>query len=846
MNYKSGMMNVLLLVGSAAQAEISTNNDQLLINNGLYDISQDLGQTVGSNLFHTFDTFNLNQNEIAQFSGADSIQNIISRVTGGEPSFINGTIRSTIPNADFYFLNPYGIMFGPNAQLEVQGSFYASTADYLRLGKNGRFDARNPSDSLLTVAPIESFGFLTDSPAKITTQNSQLLVPRDKTLSLIAGHLQFQGTQPIQFDDSNTYATFATSLLHTAGGQINLAAMGSAGEVLLNDDLTMTGRGGDITLNRTLIDTSGLGSGNLKIRGGRLQMHDSTLQANTLGELDGGLMDIQLTESLQVDSEPYYFNAFSSRALGLGKGGSIAIKVPEFTASRIILATSTLGAVAGDMDIAVMQLNLLEGAGITSGSAGLAKSGDITINATESILISGRSIGSYLVNNYMLTDLPSFIDSTSYTVEGDSLGGGTIDLTTGQLDMVGGFITSTSLGTGNAGNIVIHADNVNLIQGGMISTVAHRSGLAGNIRLAVKDTLFLSGRLDFTFVTPSTGVRFENNQSNISSFSLSGSGGQIDLSAKTIHLTKEAAISASSMGLSEKASSMTLRADNIILTESAQINSSNRFYAGSEFLLGDGQGHGGDIHIQTKQLTLDGENQKPSLQQLTGISSDTYSQGQGGNLFIEAESLDISHGAAISARSFDTGDAGQINLQAQHLHLAKHGSISTAATQAGGGNIVLSGLSGLVYLDHGEITTSVATGQGSGGNITIETPRFVVLNQGQIIAQADAGHGGNIRIVAKQFITSSESLVSASSRLGLDGNVEITSPDATISSGLLNLSKVFIKKLQIRDICKEAIAGQLPTEFQLPLTFKVNMYRFPNDFIGDWIPSNIYRRPVCN
>jgi len=81
------------------------------------------------------------------------VQNIISRVTGGNPSSIDGTLRSTIPNADWYFLNPYGIMFGPNAKLDVQGGFHASTADYLRLSDGGRFEVRTPQNSLLTVAP---------------------------------------------------------------------------------------------------------------------------------------------------------------------------------------------------------------------------------------------------------------------------------------------------------------------------------------------------------------------------------------------------------------------------------------------------------------------------------------------------------------------------------------------------------------------------------------------------------------------------------------------------------------------------------------------------------------------
>jgi filamentous hemagglutinin family protein len=116
-----------------------------------YLVGADLGRQLGGNLFHSFQDFNLNSLESATFSGPNSVQNILSRVTGGNPSNIDGLIRSTIPNADMYFLNPYGIMFGPNAQLDVQGFFHASTADYLRLGENGRFDARNPSDSLLTI-----------------------------------------------------------------------------------------------------------------------------------------------------------------------------------------------------------------------------------------------------------------------------------------------------------------------------------------------------------------------------------------------------------------------------------------------------------------------------------------------------------------------------------------------------------------------------------------------------------------------------------------------------------------------------------------------------------------------
>jgi filamentous hemagglutinin family protein len=758
-----------------------------------YQIGANLGQQLGGNLFHSFRDFNLQSHESATFSGPANVQNVISRVTGGNPSSIDGTLRSTIPNADMYFLNPYGILFGPNAKLDVQGGFHASTADYLRLQEGGRFEARYPNNSLLTVAPVAAFGFLTETPAAIKTQDSTLIVPPLKPLSLIGGNLHLQGTLPVQFDDTNTYATFASSLLHTTSGPLHLAAVGSTGEVLVtHHDFTLTGRGGEIRLDRTLVDTSGPGSGNLKIRGRWLWMQDSTLQANVLGDFDGGIMDIQLTESLHATSNSYHLLSFASEALqGRGNGGAIAIQVPELTLNRVKLGTEAISmANAGSVDLTVNRLSLFEGGGITS-SALAGKTGPLTIKAAESILVSGQARGTWVASGILFTDIPSHIDSTAYM---DASTGGDIKLMTPRLDLVGGAINAANLGRGNASNIFIQADNVNMTAGGVISASAMNIGLAGNIFLTVTDTLFLSGRRAGSYVEPITKLRFDNNQSSITSFSILGAGGQLNLTAKTIQLTEEAVINNTSLGSGEKSNGINLQADHLLLTEGAQINSSNGAYAGTAFL--KGEGIGGDIHIQAKQLTL--SNQHPHLQR-TGIFSDTYSSKPGGSLFVQTDSLAIKGDGAISARSYYTGDAGRISLQASRLHLAQHGSISTAATQAGGGNIDLTGLAGLLYLEDSEITTSVTSGQGSGGNITITQPQFTVLNKGLIKAQADAGNGGNIHIVAQQFLNTPDSLISASSRVGLDGQVRIDSPDQTIGNSLLASSKT------VRDI-----SGLLP------------------------------------
>src|SRR6185369_9832959 len=94
-----------------------------------YGITSDLGRTVGNNLFHSFSQFNLAAGDTATFSGPPNIQNILSRVTGGNPSSIDGTIRTTITGANFFLINPSGVMFGPNAAIDVSGSFAVSTAN---------------------------------------------------------------------------------------------------------------------------------------------------------------------------------------------------------------------------------------------------------------------------------------------------------------------------------------------------------------------------------------------------------------------------------------------------------------------------------------------------------------------------------------------------------------------------------------------------------------------------------------------------------------------------------------------------------------------------------------------
>ena len=76
-----------------------------------FDITGGTRPGGGSNLFHGFDSFSVTSSETANFINDSGLttKNILSRVTGGDPSNIYGTIQTTdFPGANLYLMNPAG------------------------------------------------------------------------------------------------------------------------------------------------------------------------------------------------------------------------------------------------------------------------------------------------------------------------------------------------------------------------------------------------------------------------------------------------------------------------------------------------------------------------------------------------------------------------------------------------------------------------------------------------------------------------------------------------------------------------------------------------------------------
>jgi filamentous hemagglutinin family protein len=132
-----------------------------------YLVPDNLGTIDGQNLLHSFQAFSISQGESATFTGPDHIANVISRVTGGGVSMIDGILRSQVGQADFFFINPAGVVVGENAQIDVPAAFHAGTSDELRFADGAVFSASDSDASTLSIAPPEAFGFLSPQTASI-------------------------------------------------------------------------------------------------------------------------------------------------------------------------------------------------------------------------------------------------------------------------------------------------------------------------------------------------------------------------------------------------------------------------------------------------------------------------------------------------------------------------------------------------------------------------------------------------------------------------------------------------------------------------------------------------------
>src|SRR4028118_961247 len=264
----------------------------------------DGGATRGSSLFHSFGEFNIGEGRGAYFENPSGITNIFTRVTGGNQSNILGTL-GVLGNANLFLINPKGIVFGPQARLDVRGSFLAATADSIVFNNGVEFSSANPQGSPLLTVNIPVGLRFRENPGAIINASSVtqviegttipvgLAVPPAQTLALVGGDLIFNNG-------------FASAL----SGNIQLGSVASPGVVRFNItpvglglDYTNVAKFGNIELSGlSAVTASGPGGGAIALRSGNVTLRDrSSLVSDTIGSMDGRGIKIEAARFSLLD-----------------------------------------------------------------------------------------------------------------------------------------------------------------------------------------------------------------------------------------------------------------------------------------------------------------------------------------------------------------------------------------------------------------------------------------------------------------------------------------------------------------------------------------------------------------
>ncbi|OWY68093.1 hypothetical protein B7486_28345 [cyanobacterium TDX16] len=753
-------------LGSTALAQVPPDSqivpdstlgaDNSIVNsspNGLDTISG--GARREGNLFHSFERFSIPDGRAALFNNGADIQNILTRVTGGSVSDIDGILAAR-GTANLFLLNPNGIIFGENASLRVGGSFIATTASSINFADGTQFSATPGTGApLLTVSVPLGLQFGAGAGNIINRANDEgLQVGAGKTLGLVGGNVNLEGGR-----------------LTARGGRIELGAVAAPGIVEINPDpsgvrfsfptdLTL----GDILLTAdpsvspprpAVVDTRAGGGGSIAVNARNLNLFGGSellagiLQNRGSADAVAGDIDINVKDAIAIDSlgiNDFRSGIFNNVETGsTGKGGNINIKTGS--------------------------LRLSNGAVLVANTQGQGDAGSIQITATnpdDSVVFESGS--------FIQTDSFSQSSAGNVTITAD----GQVSFTgTGSEGFSSGVFSRavTSEGLGKGGSITIQARSLSLTQRAQINTSTSGQGDSGNVTITANEGVFLDNNGRIFSQVGATGA---------------GKGGDITIQARSLSLAEGAQINTSTSGRGNAGNielSAAAPTDSIVIGGGSFIESSS-----------SGTGNAGSVTISADgNVTFDGQGIFSNLLQIqadsTGQPTQVPSDRRGGDINIKARSLILINGGTVNASTFSQGNAGNINLVVNDtIRFEGVGEFSNGVFGSGiysivsqegkgrGGDINIK--TNFLSLKGGGIINVSTAGQGDGGNVILEIGDTISLDRGSsilsLVQNGGRGEGGNITIKKARSLSlnNESSLISTTSGQGNAGDIQINVTDS--------------------------------------------------------------------
>ena len=627
------------------------------------EVGQGLGARMGDNLFHSFDRFSIAVDQQVTFTGDEGIDNVISRVTGGEVSTIAGTLLSEVGDEGFFFINPTGVIIEESGSIDVPAALHVSNATLVRFNDGSEWSTSDRTDATLTIASPEAFGFLGASTTGVQINGAELEVADGATL-----------------DVTGVNVAIEDAAIAVPNGQARVQAAGENGVVPAS--LTVESSEGALSVASSSFNGE---NASFLFGGGAVSFESATVGPTDFNGapsellIEGDALDLtEVTFSLVPD------DVNSVATLALTAQGDIRIG----GASNLLLSGDVAGMDTKRMLIRAGGNIAVSGGSVLENNGNFELAGGIAVQAVDMTLDDGASISSNTTSGVgggifiRLRNL-SLNDSTigASATEDGGIGGNINVMATGSVALDESTIAAAALGGADGGFILISAPELTLTNGAGISAEID-DGEAGNIVIDVGN-LSLNGfstiaananeggGIGGTIDVMATGsIALDESRIEAEAFG-DADGGLILISAPELTLTNGAGISAEiDDGF---AGTIDIDVGNLALSGFSSVSTK-----------ADG-GAGGDINLTAaNEIILNNGNITTSV---------TGGDENGGNVTIAVDDgfIVLHQGSDILSQARGgNGGAMQINMDA--LYRSRSTRIDASSTLGFDGPVVISGL----------------------------------------------------------------------------------------------------------------------------------------------------------